>query len=347
MSTASRIADDVGAAFRVRAFVAVVGMLTALIAALQLFPLRKDVFAIDDPDRLAILNELPAPDVAELKLGHAMAVPRYDVGLFGSSRVLNVSAADVGLPRARFFNFALPGQSVRMTVSVLEALARRGKAPRVAVISLDNLELQYFANPPLFWGRPLNDLGLALSAPDMVLRDRLIIVERYAMNAWDFLTELWSAVRLERRFQLALSWPAAGHSDKTAYRDDGSHAEKPASGEPIPPLRRQSRQVVPALFHDDLVRLARLQRSGTRVIIYESPLEPNAARFVTSRPAPYAVRQREQLFADCRELGLECHGAPRLRADALWSDASHPPAAQLGRYIAFYLGVSGRYVSAP
>jgi len=37
-----------------------------------------------------LLGVLPAEDVLELKLRHASTTPRYDVGLFGNSRILGL-----------------------------------------------------------------------------------------------------------------------------------------------------------------------------------------------------------------------------------------------------------------
>jgi hypothetical protein len=71
-------------------FVAVVVLCLIALIQLQQAPRGPDVFASANPTRLLLLGVLPAEDVLELKLRHASTTPRYDVGLFGNSRILGL-----------------------------------------------------------------------------------------------------------------------------------------------------------------------------------------------------------------------------------------------------------------
>ncbi len=89
-------------------------------------------------DRLAVIDHLPIYDVAETKVAHARAVPPFTVGLFGNSRVIQVGVAALATDAGGAFNFAVPGTGFRQSVALLEVLVSGGRAPRIAVISLDS-----------------------------------------------------------------------------------------------------------------------------------------------------------------------------------------------------------------
>ena len=310
----------------------------AVIFALQLVPPRGDVFD-GNGERLAALDTLSTLDVAELKRNHAREDPRYHVGLLGNSRALSVSAESMGLRPDEFFNFELSGSSIRQSVAFLEELERIGKALRIAVLSLDHLELQLYANPvypppPARWGRALDDIGLTLLTPGVSARDRARIVWRHALNEWSQFVELFNAEHL--RYRLALFMPGAGSHAPLTYRPDSSRNESAAASIATPVMQTTERRMfIPAMFDDDLAQLGRLRDAGIRVILYESPLEPRSAAYYATQPSSHARALRNQLIECCRALALECHMA-RILGDTgtPWRDANHAPAALLGPYIA-------------
>lgn len=338
MNTSSKLTREGRSAFRMGVFATAAVAAVAVIFALQLVPPRGDVFD-GNGERLAALDTLSTLDVAELKFNHARENPRYRVGLFGNSRALNVSAESVGLRSSEFFNFALSGSSIRQSVAFLEELQRLGAAPRVAVVSLDHLELQLYANPvypplPARWMRVLDDVGLALTARDISARDRARIVWRHAFNEWSQFVEQFNAERLRYRVALFLRRPTSVAA--LTYRADGSRSEPVAASVDAPKIQAAERRMfIPAMFDDDLARLGHLQNAGIRVIVYESPLESRSAAHFQREPSSHVAVLRAEMIERCRALALECYPAQILSGDAtLWRDPNHAPAALLGPYIA-------------
>jgi len=320
-------------------FLALVVLLMFGAAALSGYLPRDDVFGGAGPSVAVDLASMPVSSAARLKLRHADLNPPFDVGLFGDSRSLPVSQADIG-PAVRFFNFSLSGQSVRASVALLEALARRGKAPRIAVISLDHFELQYYGNPlwpaalerwPLAW----TDLADGLQRSDVSWRDWLRMGWRHLNIESDRFR-----INLDARFVRMGFETWMGGSDPASfrypYRPDGSmpNAVAAPAARPLRPIEPTTPQILPGYFRRDLQRLARVREQGVRIVLYETPLHgESAARFLKS-PTAHAALHRRIFLDECRALGLDCHAAPEVFApDEDWPDATHPPAAALGAYI--------------
>jgi hypothetical protein len=327
------------APFRMGVFWGVNAGLVAVLFALQLWPLGIDIFQPDRAQALLLAGRVAAPDEAGLKIAHARAVPRYDVGLFGNSRALGVAGGEIGLNGRSFFNFGVSGSSLRQSVVLLEKLAAIGKAPRIAVVSLDHLELQYYSNPaypppPARWAGVLDDVELALTAPRLTAADRARLVWRHALNEWTELAALFNTERLRDRLSLWAPWLDDGRR-AVRYRVDGSRETPPgATADPAPPERGRP-AIIEAQLESDLARLAALRKAGTRVILYESPLEPHSAALFDREPSAHVAAQRAEIAATCRALALECHSPPLLDAAGTpWIDASHAPPRLLGRYIA-------------
>ncbi|HWV55305.1 hypothetical protein [Pseudorhodoplanes sp.] len=91
----------------------------------------------------AYLDALSADALTQLKLGVRHT---FDIGLFGNSRSIMVGSQELDTP-CSFFNYSIPGTTFRTSVALLEALAAQNRAPNLAVISLDNLEIQMMAIP--------------------------------------------------------------------------------------------------------------------------------------------------------------------------------------------------------
>jgi hypothetical protein len=73
-----------------------------------------------DHDPFVLADRMPMIDLKEIKIRHALRVERFDVGLFGNSRIIQVSQADFNYGNGRFFNFAIPGSSIRNSISMLD-----------------------------------------------------------------------------------------------------------------------------------------------------------------------------------------------------------------------------------
>ena len=115
--------------------------------------------AADQRDENAVdLKGLSVQSVAAAKLSHG-ATPEdaYDVAIFGNSRAVMVGARHIEAVHDRtFFNFAVGGTAFQQSVRSLEYLADQGKAPRIAVISYDNAELQFVGIP--YWPQPVFEI---------------------------------------------------------------------------------------------------------------------------------------------------------------------------------------------
>ena len=329
-------------------FLVFVGAGIAAVAGLLKPAPDGDVFAPLGLRELVDLSGLGFPGVYAAKKAHGLLAPRHDVGLFGNSRSLMVAAADVGLTDAAFFNFSVISGSFRASVLLLEELAAAGKAPRLAIISLDHLELQEDNNPAIAGIAP----RVALAVDDAVVglvHPRIGWAEAGRMAWRHFYGAIRDLGRILnfRRLVLGLrarvgalpiaSWlgPASGPSEP-GFRRDGSVAFPEIAQPAIPVSAPQPALYILGYLDADLERVAALRDLGTRVVIYESLLDPVNAAHVAAHPNQAAVAARNRWLRACRRLALECH---RFAAEAMpsmvgaWTDASHPPAALLGRYV--------------
>lgn len=320
-------------------------LFTATMYAVALYVPAGDPFANQSKHRLASLDGLPLPVFAELKFRHVERQPRYDIGLFGNSRSLNVGIRHLSLGDCRFFNFSVGSESFRFTVANLERLHEIGKVPRLALISIDHFELQRYNNPISFfaatrWKKAINDIMAGLTRDDIGFKDLLrmvwrhvwIEIRRFKMT---FNPESFSSGIVNLFFDGSpFRWLAPS---ATGYHSDGSRNYLiPVNKKVFQTLMKPgSRQISDGYFKFDIERLARLQKRGIRVVIYESPLEPKSAAAFHKRPSPQAFSARRTFISACAELGLKCYSAPRQLSDeeGLWKDYSHPPAKNLGAYL--------------
>ncbi|MSP67829.1 MAG: hypothetical protein EXQ96_07000 [Alphaproteobacteria bacterium] len=280
------------------------------------------------------------------KIAHARETPRYDLGLFGNSRSIMVAAGDIDLP-CRFFNFSMPGESFRNSVEMLEALGRHHRAPAIAVISLDNFELQYMGHPEfpplgLRLRRAFLDLGFVPSEGTLSARDAARLSWRHVLVTWLRVKEMFTAdyVIAALGRALRLDWQPAPVPVGSAggYLLDGSRSVAPrARGEDLGLVPRPpSHSVIPGLLRHDLARLAALRQRGLvdRVMVYESPLSPGNAERLLADPTPLAAADRAAFLATCHALLLDCRPATSLDAAASdWTNADHPPAGALGTMV--------------
>jgi len=306
---------------------------------------EKDFFVDRSEQNLVFLDRLPVPVFAGLKLQHVQGQPRFDTGLFGNSRSLGVGRRHLSLGKCSYFNFSVPSESLRHTVSNLERLQELGKAPRLALISFDNFELQRYNNPisPFIgqrWAAAVKDLVAGATRDDIGFTDFLRMGWRH----------LWIEIR---RFRMIFGPEAfsAGltnmFTDEEGYRrpdasasgyhPDGSREAPPPASQAAPEglLKPVSQQIIAGYLRYDLERLSRLQKLGTRFIIYETPLEPKSAAALHKQPSPQAAQTRRAFKQNCSALKLKCYIAPpRLEDDnGRWNDHSHPPAKILGAYL--------------
>lgn len=300
----------------------------------------EDPFGARNAPSYFAADSISQSTIAKMKLRHAaLSSTPYDIGMFGNSRVLNVSAKDIGHQTCRVFNFAVGGESLRASAELIESLGAMNKTPRVVVVSADHFELQMYNNPFLIsaWKRTqrfVSDLSVAFST-GASLREIITV-------AW---RAVWTqALAFQRMFEYSFLADAVGHilgvnistvDAATIYVADGSRRSSETPSKIPPVISPTTAQILPWQLRHDLERIASARVNGAQtVIIYESPLHPTSARKFDETPTPHAARTRETFKSACTALGLICvTEQPTIDPNMPWSDASHPPASILGPFI--------------
>lgn len=307
------------------------GLVVALAMLLLLRMIALPMVVLDDPERRWVMALLPSDEIATLKLQHAERKPAYDVGLFGNSRVFMVGKDELGLRGRRFFNFAIGGQSVRQSIRLLDGLRMRGKAPAIAIISMDYAELGLpgglgvFPGPPRRWLQEAIDIWIAWKHEG----PRSAIIQ--IINAGSA-EEQQMAITFNHFYVLAkLSALAGVAGPATSFRADGSLKETHSAGDvSISPLPQRADTYVQLEY--DFARLAAIRDAGTRVIIYESPVAPRLMSLDDGRLSANARAVRRRFHEACVKFRLECYGPPLLTGEA-WFDRDHAPAALLAAWL--------------
>ena len=319
---------------------------TAAIFAVAQYVPPGDPFAIKTNNKLVSLDGISLPVFAELKVRHVKSQPRFDIGLFGNSRSLNVGIDDLSLSDCKFFNFSVGSESFRFTVANLERFHTMGKAPKLALISIDHFELQHYSNPisffaPTRWKMAIDDIKIGFT------HDEIRFLELFRM-AW---RHIWTEfVRFKMTFTPETFFEGISHllsGSSTfnlvsplsiGYQSDGSrHFPVPANKKEFQTLIKPARhQIDTGYFIYDIERLARLQKDGIQVVIYESPLEPKSGLFFHNQPTPQASRSRSTFARACARMGLNCYTAdPRrfIGNGGFWVNQTHPPSSVLGLFL--------------
>jgi hypothetical protein len=293
----------------------------------------------------------PSAEITRLKLDQAAEASRYDVGLFGNSRSEMVGRAELGLRDCKFFNYSASGESIRNSLGLLEHMVAQGKAPRIALISFDHMELAMVNNPgSLPYGEQIyfasRDLAFAVASPDMSLRDTARLAARYARGVWTSITSMFSSEWLlevtARSFRGDLAPRQVPFNSTLGHRSDGSHVNRTERNVSVRPFKPATGdEIIDALLKNDLMRFKALERGGEnsveKIIIYESPLSPPFDKQYAERPRPRTASHRRAYLETCRSLSLTCFAAPlqgTIEPDRnAWRDASHAPPVGLSRYL--------------
>jgi hypothetical protein len=285
---------------------------------------------LEDEQRRWALAALPSDEIAALKIRHAEEAPRYDIGLFGNSRILMLGADELNPGKRRVFNFAIGGQSVRQGLRLLEELHARHKMPAIAVISMDHVELGMPGGSAVFPGLPTRLFDAA---------DDVQVAGRQLGNGAALL-QFNNAVHTEGK-EIALTFNHTFVRAKLAalagmtgpalnFRADGSQKEIVPATPDIQPLRPRA-DLYPHL-ENDFARFAAMRDAGARVLIYESPIAPSLGGTEDGDLSVNARNVRRRYKEACAKFRLECYGPPVLTARP-WFDPSHAPADQLAAWL--------------
>ena len=281
------------------------------------------------------LDKFPSEDVASFKLLHALKRDVYDIGIFGNSRVIGVRAEYVSDDRRSVFNFAVPGTSIRQSAVLIEDLARLDRLPRLSVVMIDNLALQYYSNPTYpgpvrRWRLAFDDILFGLQDKSIRWIDLIRMAKRHALIEWQSFSQTLNIHILKTRW---IDWRFAA-SGSTHYAADGSRTQNHVSSPYVPQtIDVVTTNLIPAYFLRDIRRLATIA-GPDRLLIVETPLAPDV-----KDPMPATTNEiRNQLRMACASLGLRCVEPPPVtRNDLVWEDATHPPPEWFGAWIASHI----------
>lgn len=287
----------------------------------------------------SLTSNLLQTELTAAKLSHASSKPTYDLGLFGNSRSVMVSSTHLQAPEMSFFNFSVPGASIRQSVVMLEELSRQKKLPRLSIISFDNAHLQFYGNAEL--RRPALQLQLAVQdvfAEGVSLKERARVLWRHVYQVgWIGILRYFNWLE----FQKGLAFQRHGQNEpqvRVGYLADGSRPQAGINDTAANALdvHAPSPSVLRGYLIKDLERLARLERQGAaQIIVYESPLAPQS-RLLGGADHPVATSTRRTFLKACRALKLTCIPAakqhPVLDTPG-WQDATHAPASSLGAFL--------------
>lgn len=315
-------------------FIGVVGIIfvgaIAVLLIIHALPLSSAV--LRDPHRRWALDRLPAAELPPVKMNYANESDRFDIGLFGNSRIVMVGTDVLNLPSKKIFNFGIPGQSIRQSVRLIDELRTIDKLPKTIVVSMDHIELGLPGGDGVY---PSAFKRLILTAKESWSLFRTIGLRATAV-------QIINALSNERQIAAVAFNPvyvstklktlAAEKAANGAYRLDGSRdeGERPDVSAPIEIPQRADRY--PQLEYD-LEALGALRREGYRVIVFESPLAPAILDRIEHNLSERARDVRQRLHAACSRLQLECLAPPLLNGLG-WVERDHAPASLLGAWLA-------------
>lgn len=306
-----------------------------------------DPFAPGQEQRRYRLDRLLNPHLIAYKFNHIAARESFDVMAFGNSSILALGQEHLN-GHGRFFNVAVPGSSVGSSVSLAQALAARGRLASTVVIMIENFNHFTQQVPmlpaPLRWRDGAALVAGVFADADVPLYEKLRFTARMIKLEGELSLQFFNPRVLQAHLDIILAdWlPPASPGPRPGllwggYNPDGSGggmAARAASVVAVAP-RQDQPQVLPAVFANDLKRLASLAPRH-RIVVYESPVEPTTHADYDAHPLPRAVQLRALFVATCARLELECYPAPLLGppgAPSLWMDHYHPPAAVLAPWI--------------
>ncbi|MDA1100157.1 MAG: hypothetical protein O2967_14360 [Proteobacteria bacterium] len=329
---------------RITAFVITFALLALIPVVLKGIPFSRTAFSDIRPDVFKRMTVLHPYDLASVKVNHALSKPRFDVGVFGNSRVVAVGVKHLDIGDRSFFNFAVPGTSLRQSVNLVDELAAHGKAPKLSIISFDNLEIDQYGNayyPSAFsrWWQAGRDAFWALvNRPgDMLLLAHIVLDHIYA--EWEALTDTWNAKSLWARGAIqAPSLVPPLSKPRHAYISDGSRPVKIPQNNSVDRFERPQQRMIllSPYMARDIERLAALDGQSTRILIYETHLETKSASYFDANPSDAVIEKRRQFRTACERFGIACYTAkerPLPENGSPWEDCCHAPADAIGQLI--------------
>ena len=312
-----------------------------LLVALQLNSPISNVYFIGSRNQTLLDEQGQMPSLIQThsKMKGAENFPRYKYAIFGNSRSLMIGRNSLGLSENQYFNFSIPGQSLRNSVMFLEWLAMKGKLPAEAVISVDNFALQLYGNgtildPVIRLNSLFGDLSVlwGLGVPWMT---QLRTVWRFIWSIWQDLKMLFSADSLFKSLKSALG--IKGTSSIKYFRPDGSRMYGTNTlniGSQKTAGIYETSQIIPELLIADLHKLQFLSTShNVNISLYETPLHPKLELELEN---DLENKLRKIFINECNLRGLTCFSSKSIRKSgefASWFDWTHPSEEAIGGWV--------------
>jgi hypothetical protein len=329
---------------RISVFVVTFALLVVALAVSKGTPFVDNAFSGSNTEVARRMSFLPPYDLAALKVRHVITQPRFDIGVFGNSRAVSIGRQDLNIGDRTFFNFSVPGTSMRQSINLIEELALHGKAPKLAIISFDNMEFGYYGNalyPGAFsrWWRSATDVTWTLvNRPgDIILLAHVILDHIYA--EWDAFIGIWNATAFWSRAAVAApDMVPELKAAKRTYLKDGSRPMVFNDEEPIKLFRRPRPRMIllSPYMARDFERLAVLDGPATKIVIFESHLEAASTAFVMANPEEMVITERKEFLTACEKFNIACSSAeerPLPETNSRWGDCCHAPPDALGELV--------------
>jgi hypothetical protein len=331
---------------RVSTFMAVAIAAILMVGSLQSRLPESDPFLIASTNQLVDMKDVRPHKKNGLKLRHNKSMGGFDIGIFGNSRSLNLTKTDLGLKDCSFFNFSVGGESIRSSILLLERMVENRSAPKVAMVSVDNFEIQMYSNPSAFktsarWASHYHDIMAGFWGQEISVRDVAKMLWRVTRDEFLAFQQLFQTEYIKRDL-IFVAEQSAHHFDTISgsglgFRSDGSRVPLTKERNVQAPrlLKPGSPQILLGYFRHDLNRLSKLQSQGIKIRLFESLLEPKSAYHFGKNPSPAAAASRKVFLQSCREFGLQCNAMPETPSapDVIWADATHSPGLILGKYL--------------
>ena len=313
--------------------------------AVMKYPIKRDVFNEKNEKFLNSLYKFPSEDLAEFKFQHAKKKEIYDIGLFGNSHVLMVRSKNIKFTNQEFFNFGIPGNSFRQSVSFLNELYFINKVPKVILIGIDHPEMGLAgeARFPFYSKFILNridDFKYLIFERNYNLKESIYFFINTFANFEYFLKKLYNIDNFYNKISIIYGLSQEEKSIH-GYKIDGSGPEKIIKevelkkNFKISEAQKLNRSEQYILLEKDLKKLSKITNTATHVIIFETLIEPEYLDIVENNLSFNASIVRERFFENCKKYNFICLKSKKLKKNNnfQWASIFYPPNIIIGDYL--------------
>ena len=299
-------------------------------------PIKQELFKknISNQER-GVLNNLTSYDLSKIKLHNAENKEKFDIAIFGNSRSVNIGKSDLQIRDEEFFNFSIPGESFRNSVSMIEILFNKNKVPKTNIIAFDNFEIDLIGgnviNPNLFFHRVKKKTIEFFYLINISYKEAFKNLHDYIIEEFRGLKYLFSITRNKIYVPLIFGY---------FYKDKVNLISENGKNIKTELLKKKKykfdyiRNDKYLLLEKDLNTLKRVkEKTGVNIIIYISPILPDFQ--INQKLSSKAKFVKDRLFKICKKNKIRCIDSPMIsnKKKPFWDDSSHPPSQKIGSWI--------------